>query len=348
MVSPNCYSEMVSAAQSGKRIICVLLDSSARLLHGALLRDGELTEYEIKQIKEETAPFAARRKSKSKLPECTDWLAPLEKASFVSGDVNTYVLQILACNALSAEFIGPYRDRTTQTICWQRPLAAAAACLLLLGVIGVQLSRQMRLTAEPEAEAIFAQENVPKPTIDPGSIPTGLVNKITFPDTQQERAVRQAIGITAGEVREEDLQSITQLHFCGKTVLKEPQSIQYGDGNWTVNGATVSPGSIRDLSLMEKMYYLESLTLVQQNITSIHSLSRLEILQHLNISGNPITSIPMKDGFRNLVTLNISHTQVRSLVNIFAPETLKTVFVSADMLPMELDKDASYQVLLVK
>lgn len=51
MVSPNCYSEMVSASQSGKPIICVLLDSSAQLLHDALLRDGKLTEEEIKQIR---------------------------------------------------------------------------------------------------------------------------------------------------------------------------------------------------------------------------------------------------------------------------------------------------------
>lgn len=348
MVSPNCYSEMVSAAQSGKRIICVLIDSSAQLLYGALLRDGKLSEEEIMQIKEETASFAARRKSKSKLPECTDWLAPLEKASFVSGNTETYVPQILACNVLSSEFIGPYRDRTTQTVRWQRPLAVAAACLLLLGSIGALLSRQMRLAPEPEAAAVFSQEDVPKPTIDPGSIPVGLVNKIIFPDSQQERAVRQAIGIEAGDLQEQDLQSITQLHFCGKTVLKAPQPIQYEDGSWTVNGAPVSPGVIRDLSVMEKMYYLESLTLVQQNITSIKSLSQLEVLQHLDISGNPISSIPMNDGFRNLVTLNISHTQIRSLVDISAPQTLKTVYVSADMLPMELDRDASYQVVLVK
>ena len=176
----------------------------------------------------------------------------------------------------------------------------------------------------------------------------GLVNKIIFPDSQQERAVRQAIGIEAGDLQEQDLQSITQLHFCGKTVLKAPQPIQYEDGSWTVNGAPVLPGVIRDLSVMEKMYYLESLTLVQQNITSIKSLSQLDVLQHLDISGNPISSVPMNDGFRNLVTLNISHTQIRSLVDISAPQTLKTVYVSADMLPMELDRDASYQVLLVK
>ena len=46
MVSPNCYSEIVSAAQSGKRIICVLIDSSAQLLYGALLRDGKLSVFE--------------------------------------------------------------------------------------------------------------------------------------------------------------------------------------------------------------------------------------------------------------------------------------------------------------
>lgn len=348
MVSPNCYSEMVSAAQSGKPIICVLLDSSARLLHGALQRDGKLTEEEIKQIKDETAAFAARRKSKSKLPECTDWLAPLEKALFVSGNTDTYVSQILACNVLSPDFVGSYRDRTTQTIRWQHPLAAGAACLILLGIIGTQLSRQMRPNVEADAEAVTVQEEAIKPTIDPGSVPAGLINKVTFPDSQQERAVRQAAGIAAGELQEQDLQSITQLHFCGKTVLADPQPIRYDEGGWYVNGAPVSTGVIRDLSLMEKMYYLESLTLVQQDITSIRSLSHLEILQHLDISGNPISSLSLQDGFRNLVTLNISHTQIRSLAGISAPQTLKTIYVSADMLPMELDEDASYQVLLAR
>ena len=348
MVSPNCYSEMVSASQSGKPIICVLLDSSARLLHDALLRDGRLTEEEIRQIKEETAPFAARRKSKSKLPECFDWLEPLGNAFFVSGDADTFVSQILANNVLTSSFIGSYRDRSTQTIRWQRPLAAAAVCLVLLSILGMQLSRQLRPAAEIEAAEVFAQEETTKPTIDPGNIPAGLVNRITFPDSQQERAVRQAAGIETGGLQEQDLQAVTQLHFCGKTVLKDPQSIRYEGGSWYVNGAPVSPGAIGDLSLMEKMYYLESLTLVQQNITSIKSLRNLEILQQLNISGNPISSISLKDGFRNLVTLNISHTQVHSLVGISAPQTLKIIYVSADMLPMELDQDASYRVLLVR
>lgn len=348
MVSPNCYSEMVCAAHSGKRIICVLLDSTAQLLHGSLQRDGKLTEEEIRQIKEETAPFAARRKSKSKLPECTDWLAPLEKSLFVSGGANTYVSQILASNVLTSGFVGPYRDRTTQTVRWQRPLAAAAAFLVLLGILGLQLSRQLQSAMEMDAEEVFAQEDTAKPTIDPSSIPASLINKVPFPDFLQERAVRQAACIETGDLQEQDLQNITQLHFCGKTVLRDPQSIRYSDGSWYVNGAPVSTGSIKDLSLMEKMYYLESLTLVQQDVTSIKALSQLEILQQLDISGNPISYLSLKDGFRNLVTLNISHTQIRSLAGISAPQTLKTIYVSADMLPMELDKDASYRVLLVK
>lgn len=348
MVSPNCHSEIVSASQSGKRIICIALDSSAQLIQNAIRRDGQFTENEIKEIKAQTAPYAAQRKSRGRLPECTQWLAPLAEAQFISGDESGAASQILAQGVLDSRFVGPYRDRTTQIIHWKRPLAAIAACFALLAAIGFQIYRWQNTTVETAVMEALEPENTTKPTIDPESVPYGLRKVISFPDTQQERAVRKTTGIETGDLQEQDLQSITELYFCGKTVLQMEQPMRYSDGSWYVNGAPVLRGAIQDLSIMEKMYYLESLTMVGQNITSINALSRLEILQHLNISGNPITSLSLKDGFRNLVTLNISHTGIRSLVGIAPPDTLKIIYVSADMLPLELDQDASYQVLLVR
>ena len=348
MVSPNCYSEMVSASQSGKTIICVILDKSAELIYTALSRDGVLTEDEIETIDKENAPYAERRKSKSKLPKCTDWLAPLKKALFVRGGAEEYVPQILEKAVLTSKFVGPYRDSTTQTIQWKRPLAAAAALIVLLTALSAGIYKQQEAPAETYVIETPAPENTAKPSIDPSSLPSALWKTVSFPDTQQEKAVRQITGIETGDIQEEALQAVTELAFCGKTVLQAKQPVRYSDGTWYINSAPVIKGAVSDLSLMSKMYYLESLTLINQNIKSVSKLEKLQVLQYLDISGNPISKLSLKGGFENLRTLNISHTEIKSLVGISAPETLKIVYVSAEMLPMELDADAGYQVLLVK
>lgn len=348
MVSPNCYSEMVSASQSGKPIICVILDKSAELIYTAISRDGILTADEIETIDKENAPYAERRKSKSKLPKSTDWLEPLKNALFVRGSEEEYVSQVLEHGVLTSKFVGPYRDSTTRTIQWKRPLAAAAALIVMLTALSAGIYKQQETPAEIHIVETPAPESTAKPSIDPSSLPNALWKTVSFPDTQQEKAVRQITGIQTGDIQEEALQAVTELAFCGKTVLQAKQPIEYSGGTWYINSAPVVKGGISDLSLMSKMYYLESLTLINQNIKSVKDLKELQILQHLDISGNPIEKLSLKGGFENLRTLNISHTEIKSLVGISAPETLKTVYVSADMLPMELDADAGYQVLLVK
>ena len=177
------------------------------------------------------------------------------------------------------------------------------------------------------------------PTIDlQGPWATMLSDYATFPDEQQERAVRAALNQPDGDVLQSDLLKITQLHFCGNMALKTNDGIRFDEnGTCTVNSAPVIQGSIEDLSLIAGMLALERLSLAYQRIDSLDQLALLERLTELNVAGNPIETTGNLSGMVSLQILHLEHTNVRDLSGLTGLLRLKTVTVSAEMFPLNLD-----------
>jgi len=201
-------------------------------------------------------------------------------------------------------------------------------------------------------------EQTPTPTATPTAAPTisikepwasGLLKYATFPDKQQERAVRAAIGQPDGDVLSGDLLKITQLYFSGNMVLQNDSGIAFDRaGNCSVNSAPVIQGSITDLKLIADMLALERLSLVYQQIDSLSRLSSLERLTELNVAGNPVSSIGDLSGMVSLQTLHLEHTQIKDFSTLNGIPRLKTVTASADMFPLTLDAATQiFDVVLV-
>lgn len=348
-VSPNCLNEIVAAADASIKSVCIPVDATANMVFTALKEGRDLTETELSAIKEATAEYAARRKSKSKLPEAADWLKALKNIKAISfNELPEIPDAILDSGILTESMKGSYDSGGGSDPALNRWIFAIAACILLLGGI---VFGGYKISAGRQTEEVIIETSAPatpKPTIALGSIP-GITSNIVFPDAQQERAVRQLTGISEGEIEDVELRNIIQLHFCGKTIVLSADKIKYENGKWLAGTTPVARGEITDLSVIRKMYYLESLSLVYQNIHSIADLAELQLLAVLDVSGNPVSEINLEKGFERLETLNISHTGIKSLpAKEACPESLKTICVSTEMLPMEIPDGTAYEIVLVK
>lgn len=349
MVSPNCLNEMMAAQRNRKSVICVCLDEDATCIGQAVTAQRALSEQETLKIRKNTEAYAKRRKSDSRIPEPMDWIPALNGAFFADGQttVDKIIEQTLQTSFLTDQYKGSYETNTGRSTGLNRWLIGSFACIILLVVLvagGVRMYQNEKL--EQNKEPVI--EEPVRETIDPALFYGKINSNISFPDELQEKVVRKATGIASGEIEDSKLACITQLLVCGNLQPDSREQVHFEDGKWIVNGAPVGEGKISDLSLIKQMYYLEKLELIAQKVKSVHALSDLPYLTHLDISGNPIKNLRLESGFEHLETLNISHTDIRSLVGISAPASLQTIYVSADMLPMELDPSATYEVELVK
>ena len=183
---------------------------------------------------------------------------------------------------------------------------------------------------------------VPTPTVDPGHFP------VSFPDTQQEGAVRRILKQPNGDVLRPDLANVTELYFCGNMTLDSPDAITFDpDGTVRVKGAPVIEGKVSDLSMIRIMMYLEKLALIDQPLGGVPSLSGLVLLQELYLSGSDVSTVSQLSGLPSLKTLHLEHTDVKDLSPLLNIPSLETVTVSADMLPLVFPDERPFRIILV-
>ena len=326
--SDNCYKEMREAVRQSKAILCVRLDAS------------ELTE---------------------------EWKALIGHSSklTVAIEPRDTARAVLEQGTIGKAYLG---DGTNDPIDkdigihfngWI--LASIAGILLLVatatGTYGLANNWFDRyLPIAQENTAVIAETAAPTaaptpvPTINlEGAWASMLSEYASFPDKQQERAIRAALDQASGDVLSGDLLQIKQLHVCGNMTLKSDDGIVFDRaGNCFVNSAPVMQGDISDLSLIADMLALERLSLVCQQIESLASLSVLTRLTELNAAGNPIADIGNLSGMASLQTLHLEHTKVKDLSVLNGLGRLETVTVSADMFPLTFDAATQkFDVVLV-
>ena len=312
---------------------------------------------EIKEALQQQKPVLSLRLDDTPILPKSEWEPLIEKTTHLhykveSGEKIDQV--ILEHGKISPDFLGDGTSDKKKTVTGQRfniwMLATIAGVLLLTGTaVGTYgltnhwFDDYLRI-AQPTAVVAAV---TPVPTATPTAVPTidlqgpwatMLSDYATFPDEQQERAVRAALNQPDGDVLQSDLLKITQLHFCGNMTLKTNDGIRFDEnGTCTVNSAPVIQGSIEDLSPISGMLALERLSLVCQRIDSLDQLALLERLTVLNVAGNPIEIIGNLSGMVSLQTLHLEHTNVRDLSGLTGLQRLKTVTVSAEMFPLNLD-----------
>ena len=252
---------------------------------------------------------------------------------------------VLSCKRLGRGF---YRRPGENINSGWVPLVLSALFLLLSigGLYALVSGRFLPELPDVEPTPVVVSAPVETPALDmsewEGYFP------VSFPDSQQERAVRTALGEAEREILRSDLLQITSLTFCGNMTLRDPSGVAFdSQGRCTVNGAPVGSGSVRELSEFGSMPYLESLALVCQPVEDLSALNGLLLLRELDLAGCQAADLSSLNDLPALETLHLEHSAIRELSALSAFPALRTVTVSADMLPLDWAADAPFEVILV-
>ena len=315
MESPNCLSEMRTARRLGKPILVVELEDAGIPDNWSDLLDGQPVIPII-----DSAEGRADAILRSKFLPVRFHHSRLEGVSLRAfALVVSLLFFIAAAFALWSISTGRWKPL-------KMPEVSAAA------------------STPP---AVTDTKSTPVPVIELGEAERFFA--VTFPDSQQERAVRRALGIQTGEIYSGQLAEINELHFCGNMTAGNTDNVSFdADGTCRVNGAPVITGQVSDLSILDYMVRLEKLSLICQPLKSITKVGGHVLLQDLNLSGSSVTEISSLGDLPNLKTLHIEHTDVSDLTSLSALTGLETVTVSRDMLPLIWDEQSQFRVVLVR
>ena len=297
MESPNCFSEIRTAFRAGKPILVVRLENV------------EVTNPDWQEL----------LAGKQVIPLLE---SPEERAVAI----------------LNTGFV-PRRFRRSRMegVSW-RVFGLAASLLFFLaaaGTLGLLASGRWSPVQVPE---ILAENPVPTPApTAPPVVEIGEAERyfaVSFPDKQQERAIRRALGTQTEEIYRWQLAEIPELYFCGNMVTDSLEAVRFDvDGTCRVNGAPVVTGQVSDLSLQPEM--------------RLSDLNGHLLLRELSLAGSPVSDLSALKELPSLETLHLEHTSVSDLTPLEAFPNLKTVTVSRGMLPLRWNDRAGFAVVLV-
>ena len=318
--SLNCLSEIETAVALRKPVLYFTLDNSQP--------EGRWAELLKSCIPLPTPPDAAARADaviqhrKLKRSFYRRWTEKLPRGLF------GFLLSLLLFGAALTGAYGVYSG-------WFDPLFVDATAP----------------TPRPTPTATPRPTSTPGPTVTPAPTPTlpSDMTTVTFPDDEQERAVRAVLKSSDEKISLLDLAAVKELSIVGNMPVANIERTAFNhEGDCLVNGSKVREGKVRNLSLIGKMVYLEKLALVRQPLSDASSLSGLVMLNDLYLSGNgSLQDLSALKDLPRLETLHLEHSAVKDLGPLADLPSLQTVTVSADMLPLTWPEDYTFTVVLV-
>ena len=288
--SPNCYSEMSTAYRLKKPCMVVRLEEAQRDKKWKDILEGkkEIPVVESPEARADAilnSGFVTRRYHRS-------WTEHIPWSTL--GLIASLLFFLLSAGALAALRSGLWN-----------PAAPAPS----------------EVVAEAEAEEPEEEAAAPK-VVDLGEAEKYFA--LTFPDADQERAIRSALGISEGDIMRGQLADLDQLYICGNMVTKS------------------------DLTPLTYAVRLEKLGLLCQPLKDISDLNSHVLLRELSLAGSTVEDIAPLEDLPSLETLHLEHTGVRDLTSLDGFARLTEVTVSRDMLPVAWSAEAGFSVVLVK
>ena len=165
---------------------------------------------------------------------------------------------------------------------------------------------------------------------------------------QEERAIRRLLN-TQEDIQYRQLDGIEEIYFVGTMTPASLKGVAVAaDGKVTVNGPEVKQGSVSSLKLISVMPFLRKIALIKQPVTDISGLNEIMDLTEINLSCSEVSSVSGLTNLPSLHVLNLSHTKVNNLTPLGNLPYLEKVIVSVDMLPVTVDPEGKYDVVLVE
>ena len=323
LASPNCLSEIETAVALKKPVLYFTLDDTQPEGRWAELLKSCLSLPTPEDPKARADTVTSHKKLKRAFYR--RWTEKLPRGMF------GFLLSLLLFGAALTGAYGVYTG-------WFDPVIVDAVASTPAPT--PQPTATPRPTAAPEATATAA----PTPTFPGG------MDDVVFPDDKQEKAVRTVLGISdeARAIKLYELAAVTELSIVGNMYMADIDHMLFThQGECLVNGGKVAEGKLQDLSVIGKMAYMERLALVYQPLTDVSSLSGLVMLQELYLSGDrSLRSLSSLTDLPRLETLHLEHSGVKDLCPLADLPSLRTVTVSADMLPLTWPETCTFTVML--
>lgn len=317
LASPNCRNEIQAACDQHKLILRVCLDDAA---------------------------------------PPSDWIPLLKDAVDISGSNSASTLfTALTHHTEMAAFHGEESDYAVSAAKGRTAgaldLLIALLLIALLGLsTGIYIQWKNNHPTPPETIQKYVTNHEKAPEVDLGIWQEMLSKTMSFPDIQQENAVRNLLEIYDGDIEASEMEKITQLHFCGNTSVSEiTEGLVYdSQTGWNLHGALLTEGKVMDLSLIGQMLNLHFLSLVYQPISALNQLDTLPYLQELNLAGCHSVKLETLPILESMQVLHLEHSSVSDLTVLNAQPALHIVTVSAEMFPLKMSAESSFDVVLVK
>lgn len=152
---------------------------------------------------------------------------------------------------------------------------------------------------------------------------------IEFEDEHLEEAVREATGKIEGDLFLEDVIHLERLHAIGRGIVSI-EGIEYLYNLKTLDlamdGQTLEPNFIEDLSPLESLIHLQELYLAGNEVSDINPLNNLIHLEELDLFSNQVEHIQVLENLVKLRRLDLSRNQfddLKALENLTDLESLR-------------------------
>ena len=379
--SPNCLSEMTTAAKQGKKILLMKLedipeaeipDKWQKCLRTATVLDPadtpeERAEHilscplltdEYNGAEEDFVPIAVRSARRSVASVIAMVVASLLLIAALGG-VTALLTGLIKIEETPTPTppptLPPTPSPTSTATMTPSPTPTASAT----PTATITPTPTPSPTATPTPSPTPTETPTPSPTPTPPTpTPTFFISEgeqnwtIDFTDRrQEERAIREALGLEdETTIRYGDLYPIEEICFVGNKTHARLDAIEIAaDGTVSSFGIPIKQeGTVQKVDLVGAMACLRKLTLIQQPVKDISGLNHLQVLEELNLACTRVSSVAGLTDLPSLRTLNLVHTDVKDLTPLAELPKLERVIVNTGMLPVTIPEGAKFDVVLVK
>ncbi|MBQ8509988.1 MAG: leucine-rich repeat domain-containing protein [Clostridia bacterium] len=152
-------------------------------------------------------------------------------------------------------------------------------------------------------------------------------------EPQIERAIRAMImGGGSGEVQNDDIEQITELYIIGSNyyAISGKDSINFTKDGYTINGYrynSTQKGSMKTLSDLANMPYLETVVIAYQQDLDISALKGLTNIRRLSLIGNSLDSASLSaiSGLTGLTELCLGWNEIDDISSLSGLTGLTTL-----------------------
>jgi len=149
---------------------------------------------------------------------------------------------------------------------------------------------------------------------------------VSFPDSNLESAIRQALGRPDGEIQRSDLAGLTQLDAIRKDIVNL-SGLEHCTGLQSLN---LVGNRVSDLTPLSGLGNLTRLLLGYNSITDITPLGGLASLRELSLVSNEIVDITPLAGLTNLAELALQGNQIADITPLAGLTNLKWLFLGSN------------------